>query len=91
MLSFYAVSYLGAIRDLRRYYQIYTGEKKMAKKSDNRFQVIPEEKYEMVTSSRILRDKETGVLYFFYTWGYGGGLTPLLDKDGKVMIDNSDK
>ena len=31
-------------------------------------------------------DKETGVNYMFYHQGYAGGLTPLLDKDGKLVI-----
>ena len=31
-------------------------------------------------------DKETGVNYLFVEHGYAGGLTPLLDKDGKPVI-----
>ena len=31
-------------------------------------------------------DKETGVNYVFHMGGYAGGLTPLLDKDGKPVI-----
>ena len=31
-------------------------------------------------------DKETGVNYIFHAGGYAGGLTPLLDKDGKPVI-----
>ena len=31
-------------------------------------------------------DKETGVNYFFHASGYAGGLTPLLDKDGKPIV-----
>ncbi len=31
-------------------------------------------------------DKETGVNYLFRQSGYAGGLTPLLDKDGKPVI-----
>ena len=34
----------------------------------------------------ILVDKETGVNYVFRQSGYAGGLTPLLDKDGKPVI-----
>lgn len=33
-----------------------------------------------------LIDKETGVNYLFVEHGYAGGLTPLLDKDGKPVI-----
>ena len=31
-------------------------------------------------------DKETGVNYMFHQSGYAGGLTPLLDKDGRVVV-----
>lgn len=31
-------------------------------------------------------DKETGVNYLFFHRGNGGGLTPLLDSDGKPII-----
>ena len=35
---------------------------------------------------KILVDKETGVNYVFAKEGYAGGLTPLLDQDGKPVI-----
>lgn len=35
-------------------------------------------------------DKETGVNYLFHQSGYAGGLTPLLDKDGKPVITKGD-
>ena len=35
---------------------------------------------------KIFVDKETGVNYIVYKSGYAGGLTPLLDKDGKPVI-----
>jgi len=31
-------------------------------------------------------DKKTGVNYLFHAYGYAGGLTPLLDRDGKPVI-----
>ncbi len=31
-------------------------------------------------------DKETGVNYLYHVSGYSGGLTPLLDKEGKPVI-----
>ncbi len=31
-------------------------------------------------------DKETGVNYMYHMAGYSGGLTPLLDRDGKPII-----
>lgn len=33
-------------------------------------------------------DKVTGVNYLYRRDGYSGGLTPLLDKDGKPVISN---
>lgn len=36
-------------------------------------------------------DTETGVNYLLKTNGYGGGLTALLDKDGKPVVTYSDK
>lgn len=39
-----------------------------------------------VNLTRILVDKETGVNYLFHQSGYGGGMTVLLDKDGKPVI-----
>lgn len=37
-------------------------------------------------STQILVDKETGVNYIYHSSGYGGGLTPLLDREGKPVI-----
>lgn len=37
-------------------------------------------------STIILVDKKTGVNYLFSSSGYAGGLTVLLDKDGKPVI-----
>ena len=31
-------------------------------------------------------DKETGVNYLFRASGYAGGLTPLLDREGKPVV-----
>lgn len=35
---------------------------------------------------KILVDKQTGVNYLFVASGNAGGLTPLLDRDGKPVI-----
>jgi len=37
-------------------------------------------------STIILVDKETGINYLFTSSGYAGGLTVLLDKDGKPVV-----
>ena len=34
----------------------------------------------------ILVDRQTGVNYLFVASGYSGGLTPLLDREGKPII-----
>lgn len=39
-----------------------------------------------MTIYSIIVDKETGVNYLFVKNGYGAGLTPLLDEDGKTII-----
>lgn len=36
-------------------------------------------------------DKETGVNYLYHNSGYSGGLTVLLDKDGKPIITPVEK
>lgn len=39
-----------------------------------------------VTTMEIWVDKETGVNYIYHQSGYAGGLTPLLDRDGKPVV-----
>ena len=39
-----------------------------------------------LTPIEIWVDKETGVNYIFHQSGYAGGMTVLLDKDGKPVI-----
>ena len=38
------------------------------------------------TAKTIYVDKETGVNYLFIASGYAGGLTPLLDAEGKPVV-----
>lgn len=40
----------------------------------------------VVSVTEIWVDKETGVHYLFHASGYAGGLTPLLDSDGKPIV-----
>ena len=45
-----------------------------------------------LTVTEIWVDKETGVNYIFHASGYSGGMTVLLDKDGKpVITQDADK
>ena len=59
----------------------------MAKK-ENRFEVIYKDGSQISDEGfrQILVDKETGVNYLLWKSGYAGGITPLLDSDGKVII-----
>lgn len=53
-------------------------------KKDNRFvKVYSQGK---LSAIEIWVDKVTGVNYLFQVNGYAGGLTPLLDKEGKPVI-----
>ncbi len=54
-----------------------------------------EERFEKIysqgalTTTEIWVDKETGVNYLYHAGGYSGGLTPLLDRDGKPVISQA--
>ena len=39
-----------------------------------------------VNVTEIWVDKDTGVNYLYHVSGYSGGLTPLLDREGKPVI-----
>lgn len=39
-----------------------------------------------MTTTEIWVDIQTGVNYLFHTSGYAGGLTPLLDAEGKPVV-----
>ena len=52
------------------------------KDQEKRFERI----YKQGSAIEIWRDKETGVNYLYRQSGYAGGMTPLLDKDGKPVV-----
>jgi len=52
----------------------------------DRFYVIEGEKGETYNTETIYVDTETGVQYLWVRSGYAGGLTVLLDHDGKPLI-----
>ena len=54
-------------------------------KKEKRFEKIHGEST-ISGSNEIWVDKVTGVNYLYHGCGYGGGLTPLLDRDGKPII-----
>lgn len=39
-----------------------------------------------MSTTEIRVDRETGVNYLYHACGYSGGLTPLLDRDGKPVV-----
>ena len=56
----------------------------MAKKDDRFIKTYRQSS--MTSSTEIWVDRLTGVNYIYHQSGYSGGLTPLLDQDGKVVI-----
>ena len=59
----------------------------MAKKED-RFEVVYKDGGQLKDDGlrQILVDKETGVNYLIWKSGYAGGITPLLDSEGRVVV-----
>lgn len=55
----------------------------MAKTEDRFKKVYSQGSFSII---EIWVDKETGVNYIYRQSGYSGGLTPLLDKDGKPVV-----
>jgi hypothetical protein len=56
-------------------------------KKDDRFVIASKEGSALSTGQRfVLVDKQTGVNYMFIQCGYAGGLTPLLDAEGKPIV-----
>ena len=58
------------------------------KQKEERFEVVFTDGSMMKESGvrQILVDKETGVHYLAWKSGYGAGITPLLDSEGKVVV-----
>ena len=59
-------------------------------KKDERFEVIEKcgGALKEMGLVQIIRDKQTVVQYLWVRSGYAGGLTPLLDAQGKPIIDD---
>lgn len=45
----------------------------------------------VVTVSEIWVDKQTGVNYLYHRDGYSGGMTPLLDSKGNIVVTPIDE
>ena len=57
----------------------------MAEKQPKRFEKTFTQA-NFVETTEIWVDRETGVNYLYHTSGGGGGLTPLLDREGKPVV-----
>ena len=55
-------------------------------KTTKRFEFQEPEKGTLLTDALIIVDKETGVNYLMVRSGYGAGLTPLIDAEGKPIV-----
>ena len=60
-------------------------------KNTKRFAVVLKETGSLTDERAILVDKETGVHYLSWKSGYAGGITPLLDPEGNVVINKVSK
>ena len=52
-----------------------------------RFEII--EKQGTLNQFHVVRDNETGVLYMSQAQGYGLGMTVLVDREGKPLVDEN--
>lgn len=59
------------------------------KESNERFHVILKEG--TMSGCKIIVDRETGVNYLFSWDGYAGGITPLLNEDGKPVTTSKNE
>ena len=55
-------------------------------KQENRFEVTFVQKITLGSTIEVWVDKETGVNYIYRRDGYSGGLTVMLDADGKPVV-----
>ncbi len=57
-------------------------------KDTERFVVVHTEGHQLSNEGirQVLVDKKTGVTYLAWKSGYAGGITPLLDSEGKPVI-----
>lgn len=63
----------------------------MAKKDERFIHELTEGNGLTSMQKSVIVDKETGVNYLWIHDGYAGGLTPLLDADGKPIVTIVDK
>lgn len=54
--------------------------------NNGRFVIETRQGNDFSMSYKVIVDRETGVNYLFVNYGYSGGLTPLLDSEGKPVV-----
>lgn len=59
--------------------------------NEKRFISEETEKKGLTKEARIIVDTQTGVQYLFVVDGYAGGLTLLVDRDGKPLLKQNDQ
>lgn len=59
------------------------------KKAEKRFEIISSDNG-LNTSFNIIKDKKTGVLYFWVRGTMSGAMSPLLDSEGNPTIEEPD-
>lgn len=52
----------------------------------DRFDIQEKTTMNLFTETMVIVDKLTGVNYLYVSRGYSGGLTPLIDADGKPIV-----
>lgn len=57
-------------------------------KKDSRFEIRETYSNGLAKSFEVIVDRVTGVNYLMVNTGYGAGLTPLLDREGKPVISS---
>lgn len=55
-------------------------------RKEKRFEVKSQENHGIFETYKVVTDQETGVNYLVWQLGFTGGITPLLDSEGKVVI-----
>ena len=63
----------------------------MKRRVDDRFFKLYSQGGGLNAGSQIWVDRDTGVQYFWHADGYAGGLTVLLDPEGKPLLYKEDK
>ncbi len=56
------------------------------KKHKSRFKIVLDEPDGLGSGTRLIEDRETGIVYLYYYGGGGAGLTVLLDEEGNPTI-----